>query len=213
LTGSPGWRTRSPRARPGPRRARGGTKRRRGAHNRPALVWGDDEPGAQVRSVRSGVAGLPQLLPTVRQQFLDPPRQMRADPVEHVAEVCPGLHAQPLARLHVLRIRPANPLRDAGDRRTATRDLPANVRTSATCRPTRLCSGWHLARRSRPSTYAKLPRSRDDPSHAVSLRTDISSEMVTVAGLLSRGWLSGRGRRQPRPGPAAPRSTGRPPAG
>src|SRR5271166_767960 len=98
LTRSLGWRTRSPRVRTGPRRTWGKTNLSRGAHNRPALVWGDDERGAQVRSVRCDVVGLAQFLPTVRQQLVDPLRRMGADPIEHIAEVSLRVDSQILAR-------------------------------------------------------------------------------------------------------------------
>jgi hypothetical protein len=50
------------------------------------------------------------------------------------------------------------------------------LRAADTRRPIRYCSGWHLARRARPSTYAKLSGSRNDPSHAALPRVAPSSE-------------------------------------
>jgi len=54
---------------PGPARrpTRNGANRMRGARKHPVLVWGDDEPGAQVRLISSSVDGLAQLLPVVGQ--------------------------------------------------------------------------------------------------------------------------------------------------
>jgi hypothetical protein len=69
-----------------------------GAHHHPALVGGDDKPGAQGRSARSGVVGLTQLLPAVGQQLIDPPGRTGADAIEHTAEVSLRVDPQVLAR-------------------------------------------------------------------------------------------------------------------
>ena len=72
-------------------------KRRRGAHGRPAVVITPDDRGAHVRSVCSGGVGLVQLLPAVRQPFVDPLRRVRADSIEHIAEVSLRVDPQILA--------------------------------------------------------------------------------------------------------------------
>jgi hypothetical protein len=69
-----------------------------GAHNGPESIWVEDGPGAQRWSVLCGVAGLAQLLPTVGQQLLDPPRWMGADSIQHVAEVNLRVDSQLFAR-------------------------------------------------------------------------------------------------------------------
>src|SRR3954451_22705379 len=45
------------------------------------------EPGARGWSVLGGFSRLAQRLPAVGQQLLEPTRRVRADPVEHIAEV------------------------------------------------------------------------------------------------------------------------------
>jgi hypothetical protein len=70
----------------------------RGAQNGPESIWGEDGPGAQMRSVDCGVAGLAQRLPSVGQQYFDPPRGMGADSVQHIAEVDLRVDPQVLAR-------------------------------------------------------------------------------------------------------------------
>jgi len=64
----------------------------------PRASLGEDRLGAQGRSGLCGIAGPAQRLPSVRQQFFDPPRGMGADSIEHIAEVSLRIDLQLFAR-------------------------------------------------------------------------------------------------------------------
>ena len=84
-------------ATPGSWSARG-PPRRQGARDGPESIWVEDGPGAQRCSVFCGGAGFAKRLPSVGQQFLDPPGRMGADSIENVAEVSLRIDIQFLAR-------------------------------------------------------------------------------------------------------------------